>query len=118
MLRLRTNVTSSPTISRRSWSATSATARDLGTTCAEQRDDLVDADLFTGEHAVEHLADARRRARRGRRAGAAAASGGSRSSRPGDHAVVAREAFEVGRDQHRGAHVGMQPLVGSRTYSG
>ena len=58
---------------------------DLGPARAEQRDDLVDADLFAGEHAVEHFAD------RGRRRGAGASGGeqraaASRSSRPGDHA--------------------------------
>ena len=65
MLRLRTNVTTSPFASRRSSSATSATRASSGPR-AEEGDDLVDADLFAREHAVEHLADRSAGARRTR----------------------------------------------------
>ena len=46
----------SPTVSARSWSATSATARTSGPRAREQGDDLVLADGVAAEHAGQHLA--------------------------------------------------------------
>ena len=67
MLRLATQVTSSPTISARSSSATSATAADLGAPGPKEGEDLVEPDVLPGPHALEHLAD--RAAGRRRRPG-------------------------------------------------
>ena len=87
-------------------------ARDLGAARAEQRDDLVDADLFAGEHAVEHLADRAAGARRRRGGGEQRAAARGRR-RPGDHAVVAGEALGVGARRAPAVRTsGCEPLVG------
>ena len=91
---------------------------DLRTACAEQRDDLGLVDGLAGAHAVEHLGDPPTRCR------ASTATSVGPSSTPVDAdedrrrdvatarpRVVAREALEVRRVAHRGAHVGVQPLV-------
>ncbi len=57
---------------------------DLRTAGTEQRHDLVDADLLAGQYTRENLTHT---ATRARHAAAGTRSGGSRSSRPGDHAV-------------------------------
>ena len=80
----------------------------LGPARAEQRDDLVDPDLLSGQHARENLTDgtAHGRDRRGQQPRR------FEIVTPGRPRGVAREAFEVGGDEHRGADVGVQPLVG------
>ena len=104
MLRLRTKVTTSPLVSRRSSSATSATRASSGPR-AEQGDDLVDADLFAREHAVEHLADRAAGARRAReRQQLRRRFVAARRPR-----VVAREAFAVGTLHHGEAQIGVHP---------
>ena len=56
MFRLLTKVTSSPTISERSWSATVGDRPDLGPPGGEQGDDLVLAHRLAVEHAGQYLA--------------------------------------------------------------
>jgi len=84
MLRLRTNVTSSPTMSRRSWSATSATR----TTSGPRAPSSVTISSMPTSCRRAHPPAPRRRDLPPRGVPAAGSSaGGVRSSRPGDHDV-------------------------------
>ena len=58
MLRLRTNVTTSPTVAARSSSASCATAATSGPRARNSVDELVDAGLLPEPDPVEHLGDA------------------------------------------------------------
>ncbi len=86
MLRLRTNVTGVADGVDAQLVGDRRDLEEVGTARSEQGDDLVDADLFTREHAVEHLADGRAGAGRppGGTGGRGAARAGS-SRRPAAH---------------------------------
>ena len=91
--------------------------RDLGTARREQRDDLVDADLFAGDDAVEHLADraARARAARRRREQQRAARG---RRGPGDQAPSRARPSESEATSTGVRSAGSSHVSGSRTNSG
>ena len=113
MLRLRTNVTASPTASERRLVGDVRDLGEVGAARAEQGDDLVDADLFAGEHAVEHLADRACGARAVQPgSGRPGSSAGGATSPPARPVVVAGQALGVGGALHREAHVGVQPALG------
>ncbi len=81
----------------------------LGAARTEQDHDLVDADFLPRQHSGEHLADAPARAR---------VIGGQQDRRfeivpTGRPRGVAGQSFEIRRDEHRGADVGVQPFVGA-----
>ena len=84
MLRLRTNVTSSPTISRRSWSATSATRPTSGPRAASS---VTISSMPTSWPASTPASTSPTGAAGTPADGAGSRRGGSRSSRPGDHAL-------------------------------
>ena len=119
MLRLRTKVTASPTVVDAQLVGDRGDLEEVGTARFEQGDDLVDADLFAGEHAVEHLAD--RRARPGRPAGGRRRPGGARAARRRRRPTHASSRARPSRsDAHRTAKrtSSCSQRSPSRTYSG
>ena len=74
---------------------------EVGTARAEERDDLVDADLVTCEHAVEHVTHRRAGARRPPRRDRRGQHRGWRGVAARGPRVVARQTFEIGRAPHR-----------------
>ena len=118
MLRLATQVTTSPTSSRRSWSASSATARTSGPR-AENRVTISSSptswpEATAGQHLGHRAAGAGRgaRGRRSRRPAPRQEPAGSASTPPEHHAVLASEALGVGAVEDGEAHGRVEPALG------
>ncbi len=110
MLRLRTNVTASPTVSTRSWSATAATSRRSGPR-APSRVTISSTPTSSPASTPSSTSPTGVRARAVQPGGGAAGATRRSDVAAGRPRVVAGEAFEVGRAAHREAHVVVQPAV-------